>query len=298
MKAEVVDVEVPERGSPCRLIYTLLSVSGLWPPNSGYRRYLYRLFSTITLLIQTWLIVGEIGAVFLYWGDLDKIILLIGLLSGGLCSVIKGIFLFFRFPEINRLVSTINALMVNQKQNCPSEDVLKCLKESQSYAEKVCWALVVAAAVVAFIWDAVPVTRTFMDDTGQLYFPVIIRLPYNVTAVHSYGTLYLLEVYGLVSCLQIILSVDMLIFTLTIFSTAQLKILCMNLSNLKSNISGNKILSKTSDGGILESERKYMKDKKPQYYKTISSRDSYRTLDECVQHHQNIIRYDRNQVLT
>lgn len=286
MADEFGSIAQPEKGSPFWLNYIFLKFAGLWPPLSGARRYLYCTYTTFSFTTVVWLMVGEVGAIFHYWGDLDRITLLSGLLSAALCAVFKTVLFFFRFSRISNLVVAINSLMEKQTEESKNKPVLELLNESRSYAWKICCTLMSVGGTVTFLWATLPLIQQKFENTDEKILPLSLWLPYDAESVHSYETMYLLQIVAFFSLCLVLISIDLLFFTFMIYTTAQLKVLCANLSILG-------IIAEPKDTGEkeLSTESKFRTGLHCQYFKLTEGKQHSTTFYDCVKHHQDIIRY-------
>lgn len=271
MRNEIGVRDKHEMDSPFWATIMLLKISGIWPLASGIMRYLYPIYRAIAFTALLWMIIGELGAILHNWGDLNRVTLLVGLFSGATSGFAKAIIFNFRFSKISSLINDMNLLIKEQKQT-KRNYVLKLLNQSHSYAQKIGIIFTVFVVLVTIVWDTLPLILTYFDQTGEHNLPVNTWFPYNTTALHGDKLTYIFQVISLhlVGCS--IISVDILFYTFMIFMTAQLQILCFNLSQLNIYVNEENIKHTDTDGKKILNIH-------------------YFVLRDCIKHHQEIIRY-------
>lgn len=253
-------VSVMERLSPFWLNCAFLTLAGLWPPSSGLQRHAYLLYTGFAVFIQLWLMLGEIGAVFHFWGDLDTVTLLFEILSGTACSVVKVLYFLPRFARIQLLVSDMEALVTIQRRSL-NPQVLRMLRESQAYAWRLSSLVMSFAALVGVMWGSYPLIQNSLSRS----LPLNTWFPCGLQEIQGYVVTYVLQLFALQNIGLVLVGVDVLFFTFIIYATTQLKILCFNLSELG-----------MKNDRIQNSKEKTVK--------------SYEELRNCIKHHQEIIR--------
>jgi len=232
----------------------LLRITGIaMPPNlkpNTCRKILNEVQVACFLALYLPLLLGQVLALYHFWGDLDICTNNMFTLLGGIISYCEGTYAKFHAKEIVELFEKFQHNVVTKMTTVGFKDKKKEIFDSATKkARLMTLIMIVTLDVMAVAWIPGPFIRHFMEEHKNvtnneidyekrwLNFCFVIWYPIDFTVSPYFEILYVMQAVVYMMGAAYLMAVDMTVGSMMVHISAQFEILCFVLKDIDTILS-------------------------------------------------------------
>lgn len=248
-----VEMETTQQNA-MRLNLKLLRIAGIaMPPNlkpNTCRKFLNQVQVVLVQALYFPLFLGQLLAVYHFWGDIDICTNNIFTLLGAVMGQVEGAYARFYSKEIVELFETFQNKVVTKMTTVGFNDKKKEIFDSATKkARLMTFIMIVTLYIMAVTWISGPFIKQFMekhknvtnneidDEKRWLNFCFIVWYPVDITVSPYFEIVYAMETAIYIAGTTYVIAVDMTVGAMMVHISAQFEILCVALKDIDMIIS-------------------------------------------------------------
>jgi hypothetical protein len=224
----------------------LLHVSGLFPPNNAtpFIILLHKIFLRGTFTLYILGLLGQMIAVYVYWGDILLIANIVSHLTGLLLTIIAGLYFLHNRNKFMKLVDFLRTEFVAKMKS-------KYTRFVEGVEHQIKMAVIIAVPIAANLGiffviapflnkneiNSFENKSAIKGESNLEGFIFVIWTPFDIKKSPQYEIIIFLQFIIITVPLAQIFSVDTVFVTLMSHAAAQFKVLCAMLNDMHENIS-------------------------------------------------------------
>ncbi|PSN56982.1 Odorant receptor 35 [Blattella germanica] len=209
-----------------------------------FKMLLYKLFILMSYILYFPTLIGQLLALYHFWGQLN--ILINGLYNMVACLMcyIIGTYGLFKKNEITQLfVAFEHEILPKMANVILNERKIEIFKTASKRARKITWIVIIVLDIFAILWIPVPLTNHYLKerngtaselDDGKtwIHFCFLIWFPYDIRVTPYYEIMYLSQVILFFTACSYLKAVSMSIASLMVHIAGQFEILSETLADI------------------------------------------------------------------
>lgn len=234
----------------------LLNIFGIVPPNNAmpFVRLLYKIFITGIFILFMFSMLGQLMAVYVYWGDIPVISIIISHLSGVILgSITCGYFLHSK-DKLMSLIDLLRMQFVSRMKSKYIELIHVAERQVKTFVILSVSNIILCAAV----WVGKPLIKIYNfeknNGTTEVHdlerFIFVIWAPFEIYDSPQFEIIMVLQIFASTFLALTLFAVDVIFLSLMSHAAAQFKFLCALLNNMAENVSEDE-LNRTKRKSLL-----------------------------------------------
>ena len=231
----------------------LLKITGIIVPQnfrtSNFKMILHHLCILGTYIIYFPVFVGQILAIYHFWGEIDIFTKTLFNTLGGLMCYIEAMYGKINSKKISDLFLTFeNTVLPKMTTVGLQEKNNEIFARAKKKAHKLTWTVMIIIDLMMLFWMPAPLINRLLqsprnvttydydgnDDKKWLDFCFVTWFPYNITISPYYEVMYVLQVLMFVIATGYMKSLDMTMISMLVHVSAQFEILHTALEDMDS----------------------------------------------------------------
>jgi hypothetical protein len=238
----------------------MLNVAGLLPPDSATPlvRFMYKIFVTGILILYFMVLLGQLIALGVYWGNISLIANTMSVMNGLIITIVTCIHFLKSRSKFTKLIDVLRMEFVSKVKS-------KYMKFVVNAERQVKISVALSCPIILncwFMWTVAPFLNndhisdfeikndtTRGNDLQKMLF--VIWTPFDITESPQFQIIFGLQFVFACLTASMLHAVDTMFLSLMSHAAAQFKILGAMLNDMHENISENGVHS-TTDGSFMK----------------------------------------------
>jgi hypothetical protein len=233
-----------------RINFIILNIVGLIPPDRAgpFMRFIYKVFIAVVMFMEVLILLGQLIAVVMHWGNLQLIANTMGPMNGFTLSFVSCTYFLRNKTKILMLIDLLREKFVSKTKS-------KYIKIIKNAERQIIIYFYISSPVVGcccFFWAIAPLINrnassnteaNNVTETEQNFekMSFVMWTPFDIEQSPQFEILTALQVSLMYIGVVVLYAIHVMFLSLLSHSAAQFKVLVAMLNDMHENIGGNEL---------------------------------------------------------